>query len=97
MAKYLVEVAHTDRECVWSLQRFLEDSPDGLALFQWGCKDGVHVGWAVLDAEHRFGAQTLVPQILRAKTRIVELCVFSPEEIRAFHEGEAQADLAAGA
>jgi len=90
MSKYLVEVTHTPRECVWALKQLLDAGPEFLARFDWGCKDGVHVGWAVLDAESKFAAQEFVPLILRAKTRIVQLNQFTPEQVLAFHESEAQ-------
>jgi hypothetical protein len=89
--RYMVEVSHTPRECVWALKRMLEAGPEFLARFDWGCKDGDHTGWAVLDAESKFEIQELVPQVMRAKARIVQLNEFTPEEVEAFHDGLAQA------
>ena len=89
MARYLIEVSHTERECVWSLQEMQQHIPESFELFEWGCCDGVHTGWATIDREHKFSAQELVPPALRAKARIVELCTFTEAELKAFHKREA--------
>ena len=88
MAKYLVEMSHTARECAWALTTALHEGPDFLARFEWGCEDGEHVGWAIVEAENKFVAQELVPRILRPKTRIVGLNQFTPEQVRAFHAAQ---------
>ena len=87
MRKFLVEMTHTQRECIWALKQTLNAGPGFLSRFDFGCKDGEHVGWAIVDAESKFAAQELVPRILRPKARIVELCQFTPDEVLAFHEG----------
>jgi hypothetical protein len=96
MPKYLIESSHTARECVWALKVLLSETPETLDQFQWGCRDGEHVGWAVVEAENKFVAQELVPLKLRPKARIVELYQFRPEEIRAFHEGAIASEQARG-
>lgn len=88
MSKYLVEVTHTKRECVWALKQLLDAGPEFLARFDWGCKDGEHVGWALLDADSKFAAQEIVPRVMRAKTRIVQLNQFTPEQVLASHDGQ---------
>lgn len=88
MSKFLVEMTHTSRECAWALKQTLDAGPAFLNRFDFGCKDGEHVGWAIVDVESKFAAQELVPRILRPKARIVELCQFTPEQVRAFHEGQ---------
>jgi len=90
MSRYLVEVTHTPRECAWALKRLLEAGPEFLARFDWGCEDGEHVGWTILDAESKFAAQEIVPLVLRPKARIVQLNQFTPEQVEAFHGGMAQ-------
>jgi len=88
MPKYLVETAHTPRECVWALKQMLDQGPEFLERFDWGCHDGEHVGWAIIEAENKFVAQELVPRILRPKARIVELCQFTPDQVRTYHEAQ---------
>ena len=87
MARYLVETNHTARECMWALKQALRENPEFLTQFEWGCKDGEHRGWAIVDAEDKFAVQALIPQILRPYTRIVALNEFTPGEAQAYHEG----------
>jgi hypothetical protein len=86
MARYLVETNHTARECTWALKQALRGDTAFLDRFEWGCRDGDHRGWAIVDAEDRFAAQAMVPRLLRPYTRIVELTPFSPKEALAYHE-----------
>jgi len=86
MPKYMVEMSHTQRECVWALKTLLDGAPSFLAQFDWGCQDGEHIGWAIVEAENKFHAQELVPVSLRPKTRILELSQFTPEQVRALRE-----------
>jgi hypothetical protein len=88
MSKYLVEVAHTQRECVWAVKQLLDAGPEFLSRFDWGCHDGEHVGWAIVEADSKFAAQEIIPLILRPKARIVELCQFTPEQVLAMHKAE---------
>jgi hypothetical protein len=84
----MVEMSHTQRECVWALKALLDGAPGFLDRFDWGCQDGEHVGWAIIEAENKFQAQELVPQILRAKTRILELRQFTPDQVRSLREAQ---------
>ena len=87
MRQYLIETRHTARECIWAAHQHYDDFDAFVARFAWGCKDGDHSGWAIVEAVDKFEAQSLVPRPLHPKTRIVELNGFTPEEGRAFHEG----------
>jgi len=86
MSKYLVEVPHTERECVWAVKQILDAGAEFLARFDWGCQDGEHVGWAMIDADSKFAAKAIVPLILSPKARIVELCQFTPDQVLALHK-----------
>ena len=86
MSRYLVESTHTARECTWALKKALQYDPAYFDQFEWGCKDGDHRGWAIVEAEDKFAEHAMVPRVVRPYTRIVELNQFSPEEARAYHE-----------
>jgi hypothetical protein len=87
MAKFLIESHHTARDCVWALRQVLREDRCTLEQYHWGCKDGVHVGWAMLEASTKFDVQATIPQVLRSQTRIVQLNRFTPDEVMVFHEG----------
>jgi hypothetical protein len=88
MARFLVESSHTARECVWALRELVHESEDTLDQYEWGCKDGEHVGWAIVEAETKFEVLARIPRVLRPQTHIVQLNQFTAEEVVAFHEGE---------
>ena len=54
--------------------------------FDWGCKDGVHSGWAIIEAENRDQAHLAVPFLVRAQARVVRLNKFGDEALRGLHK-----------
>lgn len=55
--------------------------------FEWGCKDGPHTAWAVIEAESREHARQIVPCMECDKTRIVKLVKFKVAD--PLHKGPA--------
>jgi hypothetical protein len=86
MAYFVVESHHTARECIWALREVHREGWETLGQYHWGCKDGVHTGWAILEASTKFDVQASIPRILRSQTRIVRLNRFTLDEVVAFHE-----------
>lgn len=86
MAKYLIESPHTKEECLPALDDTLALGSGVLAQYQFGCMHGDHTGWAIVEAGSKEEARRMVPAIVRAKARIVELTSFTPEQIRSFHQ-----------
>ena len=54
--------------------------------FDWGCNDGEHVGWAVVEAQDPATAKMFLPVGLRPKTRVVGVVKFTAEDIKSFHD-----------
>ncbi len=54
--------------------------------FEWGCEEGIHTGWTILEAENEYQALLSVPAQLRAKARAIRITKYTPEKIQAFHE-----------
>jgi hypothetical protein len=44
--------------------------------FEFGCNDGVHTGWAMIEAENAAEALGVVPAIARSKARAIKLNKF---------------------
>lgn len=83
MERYLVETPHSENNCIMLLD---EVSAMGyLHHFEWGCEDGVHSGWAIIEAESEEEALMVVPLIARDSARAVRLTKFSPEMVRELH------------
>ena len=49
MDRYLIETSHTYEDCLKALDELNERGSDLLSRFDFGCKSGVHMGWAVLE------------------------------------------------
>jgi hypothetical protein len=83
MDRYLIESPHELHDCARMLQQLL--AMGYLYNFEWGCKAGVHTGWAIIEAENEAQARLAVPSLVRAQARVIRLNRFSPEEVEALH------------
>jgi len=84
MERYLVESAHTAEDCQHVVEQFIIYGH--IMNFDWGCKDGVHSGWAIVEAENESQARMSVPVRLRSKTRVIRLCKFTAQSIETQHK-----------
>jgi len=83
MDRYLIETPHDVEECT---RLFAQLRAMGyLYHFDWGCKAGVHSGWAIIEAESEQQAQMAVPPLVRHKARMVKLNRFDPADEAALH------------
>jgi len=85
MKRFLVISNHTGEDCVRALKEAL--AIGYLTHFDWGCKDGVHAGWATMEAEDKDQAMLSVPTFLRGQAQIVQLTRFDPDRVAAMHIG----------
>ena len=83
MDRYLVMIPHTMEECLRSLQQI--EAIGTITHFDWGCKDGDHTGWAIIEADDKAQALMVVPTIQRGKAQVIKLTRFDPEDIRSMH------------
>lgn len=83
MDRYLVSVTHTIENCIRALETI--EAAGIITQFDWGCKDGDHTGWVIIEAESKSQAMMVVPALLREKAHAVKLVKFSPEEVRSMH------------
>ena len=71
MYRYLVESPHDAEDCEKIIQAF--QTAGYLHQFDWGCHDGVHSGWAIIETENLEHAKQIVPWMVRDKARIVKI------------------------
>jgi len=83
MAKYLVEVSHSpDRiECLRSIQILLSTGNHFLTNAEWGCHDGVHKAWFIMDGENKEEAIRIIPPLYRKDTTVTELGRFRLKDV----------------
>ena len=83
MQQFLIEVPHAPEHiaCARVVKIFLTTGSHFLTHADWGCMDGYHSAWMVVEAENKEDARLIVPPQLRAQASIVGLNKFSLEQI----------------
>jgi len=88
MPRFLIEASHEPETlaCAKVVQVFLTTGSHYLTNTEWGCMDGQHRSWLIVDADSREQARSLLPAALRAQARIVALKRFTMETIEELME-----------
>jgi len=83
MQRYLVEVPHDPNPaaCVRVIRIFLNTGSHYLARADWGCKDGQHSAWMIVEAASSDEARQIVPPQLRGQARVVQLNQFTVDDL----------------
>lgn len=84
MERYLIETPHREQDCLNLLQ--LLHAQGYLVHFDWGCKSGVHTGWAIIEAENEAQARLAVPPLVRGQARVVRVNKFDPAMVAQTHQ-----------
>lgn len=83
MPKFLIDVPHPPDElgCARVVQVFLRSGSHFLTNADWGCLDGAHHAWLVVDVDSKDEARSIVPPAFRAEANIVALNRFSMDQV----------------
>lgn len=83
MTRFLVEVPHEDDivECARAIQFFLLTGSHFLANADWGCLDGQHKAWIILDGDDKEDILSVLPLEVRSKAKIVRLAQFTMDDV----------------
>ena len=83
-AKFLIEVPHdgTQVACARVVDVFLNSGSHFLSRADWGCKDGQHKAWIIVDVDSKDEARNILPPALRKQASIVQLNSFTMDEIQ---------------
>lgn len=83
MAKFLIEVPHNPERiaCALVVDVFLKTGSHFLSNADWGCNDGDHKAWMIVDVDSKDEARYILPPAFRDQARIVQLNKFTMEEI----------------
>jgi hypothetical protein len=71
MYRYLIESPHAPEDCDTIVQEV--HNAGYLHYFDWGCHEGVHTGWAIIETDNIEHARQIVPWMVRDKARIVKI------------------------
>jgi hypothetical protein len=79
--RFLIEVPHEAEPvaCAKAVKILLETGSHYLTHAEFGCMDGDHRAWIIIDCENKDQARGTLPPIYRAGARIVGLNRFSVE------------------
>ncbi len=84
MTRYLIEVPHEDKKdaCDQAIKAFRETGSHFMTNADWGCGDGEHKAWFVVDLDSKEQARTILPPLFRENAKIIELQKFSAEKAK---------------
>jgi len=85
MTKYLITSRHEPADCLRALDEELAKGSNVLDKFVYGCKDGDHTGYAIVDVKTMSDALALVPGFLQELACITKVDKYTPAEIKSFH------------
>jgi hypothetical protein len=83
MARFLIEIPHESEpaECALAVKLLLESGSHYLTHADWGCYDGVHKGWIIVEGDSKEEATHVLPPVYRPKATIIGLNKFTLDEI----------------
>ena len=85
MSNFMIETPHTKAECVRALDELVDAGGDALAKYEFGCLNGDHTGYALVEAENAAEALKLVPRLLRPKAKIIPVDRLTPDTVMGLH------------
>jgi len=83
MPRFLIESPHQPEvvACAKVVKVFLETGSHFLTHADWGCNDGKHSAWLIVDVADKEEARQILPVAFRSGAKITALNSFSMEEI----------------
>jgi hypothetical protein len=83
MARFLIEVPHEAEvvACARAAKVLLESGSHFLTHADFGCHDGVHKAWIVVDVDSKDEARRMLPPLYRRQATIVKLGKFGLDEL----------------
>lgn len=83
MPRFLIEVEHEEgvSSCMQVIQTFLQTGSHFLSNADWGCKDGEHKAWIIVDVDSKEEALNVLPPVFRSEAKVIQLNKFKMEDI----------------
>ncbi len=88
MSRFLIEVSHEEDvvSCIRAVEIFLKTGSHFLTNADWGCFDGEHKAWIIVEVNSKGEALGILPPAYRSQAKIISLNKFSMEEISKIRE-----------
>ena len=83
MARFFIEVPHEaePEACARAVKAFLNTGSHFLSNADWGCYDGDHKAWMILEADTKKEALSVIPPGFKSEAKIVELNKFTMKDL----------------
>jgi hypothetical protein len=83
MPKFFIEVPHEGDmiSCAKAIRVFLETGSHFLTNAEWGCKDGEHKAWFIIEVDSKEEARNVVPNAFRRDAKVTLLSRFTMKDI----------------
>jgi hypothetical protein len=87
MSQYIIYSSHdpSPKECFRVLDAFVAAGAHYLTNAFWGCLDGEHTAWIVVEADNEHQARLMAPPVIRRTAQVVAVNKFTPTQIRELH------------
>ena len=91
-SRFLVEVPHeaSTVACAHAVVALLKSGSHFITHADWGCMDGEHKAWVIVEVESKEEARGLVPPAFRSLTKVVQLNSFTLDQMEGIlrqHQG----------
>ena len=82
MQRFLIQVPHSPEviACTRVVQVFRATGSHLLSHADWGCKDGVHIAWLIVEADSKEEARYTVPPVFRPGAKIIALNKYTMDD-----------------
>lgn len=83
MSKYLIEVAHegTKDACMRTIKVFMDTGSHFLTHAEWGCMDGEHKAWMIVEVRDKAAARQILPSPYKVNAKITRLEQLSRKDL----------------
>jgi hypothetical protein len=87
MPRYMIEASHDPqpKACARLLNSLLQGGAHILSNVDFGCEEGVHTAWIIVEAENDHYARLMVPPVIRDTALLVKLNKYTPDQIKEMH------------
>ena len=85
MPRFLIELPHDSetRACARFVKLIMTSGSHFLTHADWGCQEGQHTGWIIVEVDSKEEARSILPPPFRPQARIVALNHFTLEQMDA--------------
>lgn len=83
MPRFLIQIPHEAEKsaCIRAIKVLHETGSHFLTNAEYGCTDGEHMAWIIVEMDNKNDAQMIVPRAYRSEAKVVQLNRFSAEEL----------------